>query len=138
MSKSAAHPRVAATQRLIGVEHAENGKSVTIAMIETDGHGRIRRFQSSVTPLRAIDRSANVARVIELVTAYLGDLALQPFAIDRVGVRGPAAAQIADALSLHLDLACVVVTGEQTKMGNGRLTSSEHVALAALLTVSAD
>jgi hypothetical protein len=136
MSKSAARISIASTQRLIGVQHADNGRSVAIAMVETDGIARIRRFHASVTPLRSRDAIADIARIVELVAEYLGNLMLQPFAIDRVGVMGPAAHQIGDALALHLDLDVLIVP-KTRKVDQGRrhLTTSECVAMAAMLPV---
>jgi hypothetical protein len=82
------------TLRVIGI--AANGAvgRVTLVLVETDGLKRVRLLETHTVTLATaagastVERSRNIA---EAVLQFIGNLVLQPFAVDAIGLSGACA-----------------------------------------------
>jgi hypothetical protein len=122
------------THRVIGAVIVAAGRALDLALIESDGGRLLRRIETERVPLRAgADRLEAIALALE---AFMGDRALQPFAVDLIGLAGHEAPDLRARLADRVDVAVVVASGVDLAMRPRRnappFAAAERVALAAL------
>lgn len=114
------------TFRIIGLVVVSNGRALDVALVETDGGNIRRRIELERIPLTA---GAVTEAVCAAVLAFIGNRALQPFAIDCLALAAGTSGAIATTLRRHLDIWTVIVNpGLQWP----HLPEAERVALAAV------
>jgi hypothetical protein len=80
---------VEGTLRAIGIASKAGTQGVTLVLIETDGAQRIRRLESRhmFGTVRSRPTPADRARALaDIVLQFMGNLVLQPFAVDVIGL----------------------------------------------------
>ena len=91
------------TLRVIGIASGGMTGDVTLVLVETDGETRIRRLETRVVAL-----SIAPSALAEAVLQFIGNLVLQPFAVDAIGLSYRCASSVdagALALGCHVDVA---------------------------------
>jgi hypothetical protein len=100
-----------ATQRVIGIGSIDQVHSAAIVLIETDGR-RVRVLETQGVRLMASQRRSTAHRTLALadyLLQFMGNLTLQPFALDVVGLAASVAGQCdAALLSRHIDVAVMM------------------------------
>lgn len=126
--------------RVIGVVLVADGRALDLALIETDGDRHLRRIETGRVPLlpepsRREGRSLT-ARVADEVRSFMGNRALQPFAVDRIGLAGPGSDGMAEPLAALIE---VPVTAIDLNAGLGPAApdGTEPFARAELVAVLA-
>jgi hypothetical protein len=78
------------TFRVIGIASGDALRSVTLVLMESDGDNRIRRLETRVVPLEHTPGTTTgttaTSAVAEIVLQFIGNLVLQPFAVDALGL----------------------------------------------------
>lgn len=95
------------TLRVIGIASDVATGDVTLVLVETDGEHRIRRLETRVVALN-IAPSAGSGVLADAVLQFIGNLVLQPFAVDAIGLSNRCASSVdsgALALGCHVDVA---------------------------------
>jgi hypothetical protein len=97
--------------RVIGVVPSACGRALDIALVETDGAALLRRIETGRVPLKAGDGAhpSLVERIAVEILAFMGNRALQPFAVDGVGLGGSAAAVMAGPLATRTGVTVIAV-----------------------------
>lgn len=116
--------------RVIGAVVVANGRALDIALIETDQTSFARRIETGRSGLDVADRSmpALLDAVAATLLSFMGDRALQPFAVDVVGLAAADAFGMRDALAERLDVAVVPVERRQAE----RLATTQKISTFAL------
>jgi hypothetical protein len=89
-------PVLPRTLRAIGIAVVAGGRAVDLALIETDGANHVRHSESERQPLAP---GALLATVTQATRIFMGDRALQPFAVDLIGLVAEIDDLTADALT---------------------------------------
>lgn len=129
--------------RVIGAVVVSEGRALDIALIETDQTSFARRIETGRSLLDLADRSA--PSLLDAVTAtllsFMGDRALQPFAVDVIGITAANSfemrASLADRLDVHVvpvDRAAAEALATTRKISTFAL--AERVAMLALRDVA--
>lgn len=117
------------TVRVIGIAVADGGRALDIALIETDGGTHIRHVETERQPLvPAGDPDAAIA----LVRCFMGDRALQPFAIDVLALAAEMGAINVATLARGVDVTCLVGHPDERRRGS-RAERSAFAAVALLV-----
>lgn len=113
-----------ATLRILGVVVTAAGRAADIALVETDGGRLIRRIETERVPLQ---HGASAGALADALLRFMGDRALQPFAVDLIALDRAASTIAAAALERLVDVAtCAVARGR----GPAWFARAERVALA--------
>lgn len=129
--------------RVIGAVVVAGGRALDIALIETDQTSFARRIESGRSPLDLKDASPGtlLAAISETLLTFMGDRALQPFAVDVIGITAADAfdmrAKLADRLDVHI---VPVERGQAERLATTKKISTfalaERVAMLALRDVA--
>lgn len=112
------------TLRAIGIVVVAGGRAIDLALVESDGGDHVRRIELERIVLGACDDAISAA-----IRAFMGDRALQPFAVDILALGAGTAEATASALQRHLDIWTIIVQpGHQWP----HLPEAERVALVAV------
>jgi hypothetical protein len=87
------------TLRVIGIAPADAMREVTLVLVETDGDQRIRRLETRAVALDFATNALPATRsraLVGSVMQFIGNLVLQPFAVDAIGISNDCA-QLCDA-----------------------------------------
>ena len=114
------------TLRIIGIVVVSGGRALDLALVESDGDTICRRIELERIPIGPDSTDAAIGAA---VLAFMGDRALQPFAIDILALAAGTSASRAAALQLHLDVRTVIVNHSRQWP---RLPAAERTALAAV------
>lgn len=128
--------------RVIGAVVVADGRALDIALLETDQTSFARRIESGRSPLDVTDGAADglLDAIAGTLLAFMGDRALQPFAVDVIGITAAGAFDMRAALFGRLDVLIVpVVRAAAEDLATPRKLSTfalaERVAMLALREV---
>jgi hypothetical protein len=113
------------TFRIIGLVLTAAGRAVDIALVETDGGAHVRRVETERARL-----GDGPLSLPEVVRTFMGDRALQPFAVDLVALADDPEGKLCVSLEQALEVAVVVPDATPRQSG---FAAAEHVALAGAL-----
>lgn len=129
--------------RVIGAVVVAQGRSLDLALLETDQTTFARRIESGRSPLDAGDgtRASLVETIGSTLLSFMGDRALQPFAVDVIGIAAEDAFDMRAVLAERLDVHIVPVDRRQAEaLATTRKISTfalaERVAMLALRDVA--
>lgn len=129
--------------RVIGAVVVAGGRALDIALIETDQTSFARRIETGRTPLALADEAtpALLDAISATLLSFMGDRALQPFAVDVIGITAAEAfemrASLADRLDVHVvpvERALAETLATTRKIATFAL--AERVAMLALRDVA--
>jgi hypothetical protein len=120
------------THRVIGAVLVAGGRALDLALVETDGGRHLRRIESGRVPLPRSD----LDHLVDALERFMGDRALQPFAVDLIGLSGRSAEAMRSGLAKRLDVIVVAVphAAQATPARRTALAfaAAERIAIAAL------
>lgn len=128
---------------MIGAVVVAGGRALDIALVETDQVSFARRIETVRHLLEPADGSAPA--LFEAITAtllsFMGDRALQPFALDAIGITAADAFEFRGRLADRLDVAIAVVdrSTAETLATTRKISTfalAERVAMLALRDVA--
>lgn len=116
--------------RVIGAVVVAGGRALDIALIETDQTSFARRIETGRSRLELGDRSRTglLGAISATLLAFMGDRALQPFAVDVIGLTAADAFGMRSALAERLDVHVVPVDRRQAEM----LATTKKISTFAL------
>ncbi len=79
-------PKPTGTLRIIGAVVVAGGRAIDIALIESDGCEIARRLEFQRVPLALDLGGQNLGAVSGAIVTFMGDMSLQPSAIDFIAV----------------------------------------------------
>lgn len=117
------------TLRVIGLAIADGGRAVDLALVETDGGAHVRHIETERQP---IVPAGDPDALVEVVCCFMGDRALQPFAIDVLALAAETGAVTAAALARGVEVRCLIGTPDARQRGT-RAVQSAFAVVAAIV-----
>lgn len=115
------------TVRIVGIVVVANGRALDLALVETDGAALVRRIETERVVLAegSIDTTAVAA-----VRAFLGDRALQPFAVDALALASEHETLTRTTLERGVEVRVVLAPNLS---GHDGFACAERIALGAAI-----
>jgi hypothetical protein len=117
------------TVRIVGIVVVAGGRALDLAIVETDGADLVRRIETERVVLEA---GALEVTAVAAVRGFLGDRALQPFAVDLLALDAERGELTRAALAAGVGVAVVV---SPMPGGDVRFARAERIALGAAGTI---
>jgi hypothetical protein len=124
------------TLRVIGIASDDGLRTVTLALVETDGR-RVRSLETKVatiSPNRHGSLNGRTEALAEIVLQFMGNLVLQPFSIDVIGLSASITTECRSAMLARLTYVAVVSPCDLADPDNTEFAACIAAYLAACNT----
>jgi hypothetical protein len=113
------------TARILGIVVVAGGRALDLALVETDGADLVRRIE---TQRVGLPDGPLEATVVQAVRVFMGDRALQPFAVDRLALEPQISERMRGALEAGVGVSAAVALAPA---GDVTFAYAERIALGA-------